>query len=97
MIGPTNDAQRYRIIIRGECGPLLTSLMDNARIEPSHDGDTCVIASVRDDPEFWGLMELLRDFVLHVVSIQDLGLCSGRPTRSDAGWMAEVADLGPGH
>jgi hypothetical protein len=83
MIGPVRDARRYRIIIRGECGPLLVSLMDNVRIEPSHDGDTCVIASVRDDPEFWGLMELLRDFVLRVVSIQELGAASRHPARID--------------
>jgi hypothetical protein len=77
MIGPTNHARRYRIIIRGECGPLLASLMDNVQIEPSHGGDTCVIAAVWDDAEFWGLMERLRDFVLRVVSVQDLGVHEG--------------------
>jgi len=30
------------------------------------------VASVRDDPEFWGLMEQFRDLALHIVSVQDL-------------------------
>jgi len=75
MIRPTSDAQQYRITIRGECGRLLTSLIDNVRVEPSQDGDTCVVALVRDDPEFWGLLEQLRDLALHVVSLQQL--CRG--------------------
>ena len=73
MIRPTSDARQYRIIIRGECGRLLVSLIDNVRVEPSQDGDTCVVALVRDDPEFWGLLERLRDLALHLVSLQELG------------------------
>ena len=72
MIGPTNHARRYRIIIRGECGRLLASLIDNLQVEPSQDGDTCVVALLRDDPEFWGLLEQLRDLALHVVSLHEL-------------------------
>ena len=75
MIGPTSNARQYRIIIRGECGRLLASLIDDVRVEPSQDGDTCVVALVRDDPEFWGLLERLRDLALHVVSLQEL--CHG--------------------
>jgi hypothetical protein len=33
---------------------------------------------VRDDPEFWGLMEQLRDLALHVVSVQDLDHANGQ-------------------
>ena len=72
MIRPTSDARQYRIIIRGECGRLLVSLIDNVRVEPSQDGDTCVVALVRDDPEFWGLLDQLRDLALHLVSLQEL-------------------------
>jgi len=78
MIGPTSGARQYRIIIRGECGRLLVSLIDNIEVEPTHGGDTCVVAQVRDDPEFWGLLEQLRDLALHVVSLQDLGHGNGR-------------------
>jgi hypothetical protein len=86
MIRPMTDTRQYRIIIRGECGRLLVSLMDNVQVESSRGGDTCVVALVRDDPEFWGLLEQLRDLALHLVSVEELGhgLCqadaaTGRP------------------
>lgn len=84
MIEPMSDAQQYRIIIRGECGRLLISLIDNVELEPAQGGNTRVVALVRDDPEFWGLMEQFRDLALHVVSLQELdhgqadGLADGR-------------------
>jgi hypothetical protein len=73
MIRPASDTRRYRIIVRGECGRLLAGLVDNVPAVVSPDrGDTCVVALVRDDPEFWGVMEHLRDLALHAVSVQDL-------------------------
>jgi len=78
MIRPASDARRYRIIIRGECRKLLASLIDNAQDVSSQNGDTCVVALVRDDPEFWGLMEQLRDLALHVVSLEDLDHGNGQ-------------------
>jgi hypothetical protein len=72
MIRPVGNARRYRIVIRGECGRLLTSLMENVEGVTSQNGNTCVVALVRDDPEFWGLLEQLRDLAMHVVSLQDL-------------------------
>ena len=74
MIG----ARQYRIIIRGQCGRLLANLIDNVQVEPTHGGDTCVVALVRDDPEFWGLLEQLRDLALPVVSLQELGHGNGQ-------------------
>jgi hypothetical protein len=73
MIRTTTDARQYRITIRGECGRLLVSLIDNVHVESSQDGDTCVVALVRDDPESWGLLEQFRDLALHLVSVQELG------------------------
>jgi len=84
MIRPRSGAWQYRIIIRGECGRLLVSLIENVRVEPSHNGDTCVVALVRDDPEFWGLLEQFRDLALHVVSLQELGHGNG-PADAPAG------------
>ena len=78
MIGPTGGARQYRIIIRGECGRLLASLIDNVQVEPGRSSDTCVVALVRDDPEFWGLLEQLRDLALHVVSLQELDHSNGQ-------------------
>ena len=72
MIRAATSTRQYRICLRSDCGRLLASLLDNLRVESSHNGHTCVVASVRDDPEFWGLMEQFRDLALHVVSVQDL-------------------------
>jgi len=73
MIKPASGTRLYRIIVRGQCSGLLASLIDNVQIAGSPEsGDTCVDALVRDDPEFWGLMEQLQDLALHIVSIQDL-------------------------
>lgn len=80
MIGPAGDAQRYQITIRGECGRLLISLIDNVQVVPSRDGTTSFVALVRDDPEFWALLEQLRDLALHVVSLQDLEYGNGEAT-----------------
>lgn len=80
LIGPAGDAQRYQITIRGECGRLLISLIDNVQVVPSRDGTTSFVALVRDDPEFWALLEQLRDLALHVVSLQDLEYGNGEAT-----------------
>ena len=85
MITPTVDARRYRIVIRGECGRLLAGLVDNVQVMTSQNGNTCVVARVQDDPEFWGLMQQLQDLALHVVSRQDLDHDHGQATAPGAG------------
>jgi hypothetical protein len=82
MIRPASDARRYRIVIRGECGRLLASLLENVEVVSSRNGHTCVVALVRDDPEFWGLLEQLRDLAMHVVSLQDLDHGNGQAVAS---------------
>ena len=82
MIRPASDARRYRIVIRGECGRLLASLLENVEIVSSRNGHTCVVALVRDDPEFWGLLEQLRDLAMHVESLQDLDHGNGQAIAS---------------
>jgi len=72
VVSPASGTRRYRITVRGECGNLLLRLIDNVQVVTSQNGDTCAVAVVRDDPEFWGLMEQLQDLALHVVSLQDL-------------------------
>jgi hypothetical protein len=88
MVRAAGNVRRYQIVIRGECGRLLTSLIENVEVVTSQNGHTCVVALVRDDPEFWGLLEQLRDLAMHVVSLQDLGHGNG-----DA---SHIARGGPG-
>jgi hypothetical protein len=82
MIRSASDPRRYRIVVRGECGRLLASLLENAEVVWSQNGRTYVVVSVRDDPEFWGLLEQLRDLAMHVVSLQDLDHGNGQAIAS---------------
>jgi hypothetical protein len=68
----TGPRRRYRIILRGDCARLLTAVLDDATIESSR-GWTCVLASVRDDSELYGLLDRLEEFALHIVSLNELG------------------------
>jgi hypothetical protein len=72
MTAPVGAHCRYRIILRGECQHLLAGVLDNALIESSR-GWTCVVASVRDESELYGLLERFQEFALHIVSLNELG------------------------
>ena len=85
MIRPASDAQRYRIVTRGECGRLLADLADNVQVVTSQNGDTSVVALVRDDPEFWGLTQQLQDLALPVISLRDLDHDDGQATALGTG------------
>ena len=72
MIKLTGDTPRYRIVIRGECGRLLATLVDNVQAVTSQNGNTCLVVLVRDGPGFRRLMDQLQDLAVHLVSLQDL-------------------------
>jgi hypothetical protein len=82
MIRPATGTRHYRICLRSDCRHLLVSLIDNLQVEPCHNGGTCVVASMQDDPEFWALMEQLQDLALHLVSVQDLDHANGHAAAS---------------
>ena len=75
---PTVPRRRYRIILRGDCARLLAAVLQDATIESSR-GWTCVLASVRDDSELYGLLDRLEEFALHIVSLNELGADVFRP------------------
>lgn len=64
--------RQYRIILRGECSQLIAGVLDDLRIETCR-GWTCIIASVRDESEFYGLLDRFQEFALHIVSLNELG------------------------
>ncbi len=78
MTATVGSRSRYRIILRGECKHLLTGLLDELLVESGH-GWTCVIASVRDESELYGLLERFQEFALHIVSLNELGADVLRP------------------
>ncbi len=69
---------RYRIILRGECGPLLAGSFGDVVIESSR-GRTSIIAVVRDDSALYGLLDRIQDLALHLVSINELGTGAADP------------------
>ena len=73
MTAPTGQSSRYRIVVRGECAGLLVSAIEGIEVQSCQRGGICVVVSVRDDAEFWGLLDRLQDFALHIVSLDELG------------------------
>ncbi len=70
---------RYRIIVQGECGTMLAGAIDQIEIESCQGGGTCVVVSVRDESEFYGLLDRFQDFALHIVSLNEVGGDATRP------------------
>ena len=100
--------RRYRIILRGECGPLMAAVLDGLLIE-SYQGWTCVMALLRDESELYDLLNRFHDFALHVVSLDEVGAdilspqASGRKaTNLNSGgaaaaeWLKRAAACDPG-
>jgi len=66
-----STVQRYRIVVRDDCGDLLASLVEGLAIE-SGGGRTSVVASVRDESELYGLLDRFHELSLHIVSLHEL-------------------------
>ena len=66
-----STVQRYRIVVRDDCGDLLASLVEGLAIESGGDR-TSVVASVRDESELYGLLDRLHELALHIVSLNEL-------------------------
>jgi len=78
MSGTATHRRRYRIILRGECQQMLADALEGAAVE-SGPGWTCVMASVRDESELYGLLDRIQEFALHIVSLNELGSDVLRP------------------
>ena len=72
MTRPIDMFRRYRISVAGDCRNLLASGIDGIEVESCLGGTTTVVVGVRDDSEFYGLLDRLEDFALHIVSLTEL-------------------------
>jgi hypothetical protein len=72
MSKPSDSPCRYQIVFRTECGNVLADTLDDAVIE-SRDGYTCVVATVRDQSDFYGLLDKFAALGLRPVSLIELG------------------------
>ena len=84
---PSDAPHRYQIVFRGECGDVLAGVLGDAEIE-SRQGYTCVVATVRDQSDFYGLLDRFADLALWPVSLIELG-AENLVTRY--GWPARSA------
>ena len=69
---PDDTPRRYRIVFRGECGHVFADVFRDVTIESGH-GYTCVVAVVRDQSEFYGLLDRFQDLALQPVSLNEIG------------------------
>jgi hypothetical protein len=72
MNNPSDAPCRYQIVFRTECGNVLAGILDDAVIE-SRQGYTCVVATVRDQSDFYGLLDKFAALGLRPVSLIELG------------------------
>jgi hypothetical protein len=63
--------RRYRIVVRGEFGELLSSAFAGISVL-RHRGTTILTADVADSAEFYGVLDRLRDFAIEVVSVNEI-------------------------
>jgi hypothetical protein len=68
----SDSPRRYRISVGGDCGDLLASGIAAIEVESVRDGTTTVVVGVRDDSEFYGLLDRLQDFALHIISLIEI-------------------------
>jgi hypothetical protein len=73
MNTPSDAPCRYQIVFRTECANVLAGVLGDAVIE-SRPGYTCVVATVRDQSEFYGLLDKFADLALRPVSVVELEL-----------------------
>jgi hypothetical protein len=71
MTTPSDAPCRYQIVFRTECGNVLAGVAGAAVIE-SRPGYTRVVATVRDQSEFYGLLDRFADLALRPVSLIEL-------------------------
>jgi len=70
---PSDAPCRYQIVFREECASSLAGIVADAVIE-SRPGHTCVVATVRDQSEFYGLLDRFAGLALRPVSLVELEL-----------------------
>jgi hypothetical protein len=69
--GRRASASRYRIVVRGEFGDILSAAFPDVLVEPAH-GRTVLTVTVADEQELYGLVDRLRDFAISIVSVKEI-------------------------
>jgi hypothetical protein len=64
--------RRYRIIVAGELVRTLVDVIDRMEVESCGADWMRFVVPVRDESEFYGLLDRFQDLVLHIVSVEEL-------------------------
>jgi hypothetical protein len=91
MTAGLNGASRYCIVLRGDCQALLASVTCPAEVETCPCGHTRAVVPVTDEAEFWGLLDRIQDFALHIVGLSEL---TDDPTRCGCQRVSGARGLG---
>jgi hypothetical protein len=79
MTAFSGTGYRYRIVLSGECGPLVAALFADVTIESAR-GRTCITACVQDDSGLYGLIHRFEDLALHLISLGELDVAEAADT-----------------
>jgi hypothetical protein len=64
--------RRYRIVVRGEFGDLLSNAFSDTRVEIAQ-GKTVLTADVADNAGLFGILDRLRNFAVELESFNEVG------------------------
>jgi hypothetical protein len=64
--------RRYRIIVAGESVRTLVDVIERIEVESCGADWMRFVVPVRDESEFYGLLDRFQDLVLHIVSVEEL-------------------------
>jgi hypothetical protein len=65
--------RRYRIVIRGEVGELVSNAFSDLQIETGH-GESVLTADVADGAGLYRILDRLSDLAIEVVGFHEIGV-----------------------
>lgn len=68
MEDQTSGHVRYQVVIRGRLGEHLAGLFDQLEVDP-RPGQTAITGNFADQAQLHGLLDLLRDLGIHLISV----------------------------
>ena len=76
----TTQPRRYRIVVRGRLGELVTGAYEHLELE-THGHDSSLTGTFADQAQLIGLLDWLRDLDIPIVSVNPTDPPEGGPTQ----------------
>ena len=84
MEDQTSGHMRYRVVVRGRLGKLLTSVFDQLELD-QRPGQTSLTGNFADQAQLHGLLDQLRDLGIHLISVNPADQAPAPPSGKPAG------------